>query len=141
MLYEIFTGKRAFTATSLADMRLQQESGSFTSLTDLVRDLDPAVERVVLRCLETDQVASRLVGVRGARGPARLATRWPTALAAGETPSPELVANPGRPQRTEYGRGVRRRGTGAGGRRAVVRAGRPRAAPFTQPASVLGPGH
>ena len=51
VLYEIFTGKRAFTASSLAELRQLQESGSVTSLTQLVRDLDPAVERVVLRSL------------------------------------------------------------------------------------------
>src|SRR5208337_3424291 len=60
----------------------------------LVRDLDPLIERVILRCLETDpgkrpvsalQVAAALPG----------GDPLAAALAAGETPSPEMVAASG----------------------------------------------
>jgi serine/threonine-protein kinase len=136
VLYEIFTGKRAFTASSLVELRQQQESGSFTSLTDLVRDLDPAVERVVLRCLETDPEA-RPASAYAVLGALPGGDPLAAALAAGETPSPELVANAG----------------DRGGLRPAVAFGAvalgliavglwcglvgPALRPFTQPASVL----
>jgi len=136
VLYEIFTGKRAFTATSLADLRQQQESGSFTSLTDLVRDVDPAVERVVQRCLETEpdlRPASAYAVLGALPGGDPLAA----ALAAGETPSPELVANAG-------DRGGLRPAVAFGGvALGLLAVGLwcglvgPALRPFTQPASVL----
>src|SRR5208282_5124021 len=54
VLYEIFTGKRAFSGESLAELvRVRSESAPSKPST-LVKDLDPAVERVILRCLEAD---------------------------------------------------------------------------------------
>src|SRR6185436_8887953 len=60
----------------------------------LVRDLDPALERVILRCLEPDPAgrpASAVQVVASLPGGDPLAA----AIAAGETPSPELVAAAG----------------------------------------------
>ncbi len=54
VLYELFTGKRAFTAASPAELRRMQDSSSVTSPSDLARDIDPAVERLILHCLERD---------------------------------------------------------------------------------------
>jgi serine/threonine protein kinase len=91
VLYEMFSGKRAFEANSLAEMtRLRNETGP-PSLVSQVRDLDPGVERVIRRCLETDpqnRPASALAVAAALPGGDPLAA----ALAAGETPSPELVA-------------------------------------------------
>src|SRR5204863_8077085 len=70
------------------------ESGSLTTPSELVRDLDPAVERVILHCLERDpeqRPPSAYAVLGGLPGGDPLAA----ALAAGETPSPELVANAG----------------------------------------------
>src|SRR5580700_4366541 len=54
VLYEIFTGKRAFSVESLPELvRVRSESAPSKPST-LVKDLDPAVERVILRCLEAD---------------------------------------------------------------------------------------
>jgi serine/threonine-protein kinase len=51
VLYEIFTGKLPFESTTLDGlMRAQRESVPVSPAT-LVRDLDPMVERVILRCL------------------------------------------------------------------------------------------
>ena len=94
MLYELFTGKPAFEATTLAELIRQHESTTPKSPTQLVQDLDPLVERVILRCLEAEpdrrprsalQVAAALPG----------GDPLAAALAAGETPSPEMVAAAG----------------------------------------------
>ena len=71
VLYEILTGKRAFEAATLPELMKQRESGAITNPSTLVRDLDPLIERVILRCLETEpekrpasalQVAAALPG-------------------------------------------------------------------------------
>ncbi len=94
LLYELFTGKRAFKAKSAGEMmRLQLESSPVTP-TSLVKGLDPGVERVILRCLEGDSLdrpASALAVSAALPGGDPIAA----ALAAGETPSPELVAAAG----------------------------------------------
>ena len=94
LLYELFTGKRAFEAGTLMDLMRMQEQAQPASLTTLVKELDPAVERVVLRCLHPDprqRPASALAVAAALPGGDPLAA----ALAAGETPSPELVAAAG----------------------------------------------
>ena len=94
VLYEILTGKRAFNATTLPDLMKQRESSVPASPSSLVRDLDPLVERVILRCLEKDPAqrpASALHVAAALPGGDPLAA----ALAAGETPSPEMVAAAG----------------------------------------------
>ena len=92
VLYEVFTGKRAFDARSLAELiKLRQSNTTPTSPSDLVREIDPLVERVILRCLERDpkdRPASALSVAAALPGGDPLAA----ALAAGETPSPEMVA-------------------------------------------------
>ena len=94
LLYEIFTGKRAFEASSLMELMQMQERAAPASITTMVKDLDPTVERVVLRCLNPDprqRPASPLAVAAALPGGDPLAA----ALAAGETPSPELVAAAG----------------------------------------------
>ncbi len=80
VLYEMFTGKR--------------RTNTDTNPTDLVKDLDPTVERVILRCLEEDpkrRPSSALSVAMALPGGDPIAA----ALAAGETPSPEMVAASG----------------------------------------------
>jgi serine/threonine-protein kinase len=94
VLYELFTGKRAFEAASMAELLDLQQRGAPVSLTTLVKDLDPAVERIVLRCLAPDpkqRPTSALSIAAALPGGDPLAA----ALAAGETPSPELIAAAG----------------------------------------------
>jgi serine/threonine-protein kinase len=94
LLYELFTGKRAFQAASLMELMQMQERAAPASITSLVKDLDPAVERVIQRCLQPDprqRPASALAVAVALPGGDPLAA----ALAAGETPSPELVAAAG----------------------------------------------
>ena len=95
ILYEIFTGKRAIQVSSLADAVLHHSSATaITSPSSVVRDVDPLVERVILRCLETDPAARPASAIQVA---AALPGGDPlqAALAAGETPSPEMVAASG----------------------------------------------
>jgi serine/threonine-protein kinase len=94
VLYELFTGSRAFEAKTPEEIaRLQLESTP-ASPSSHVDGLDPAVERLILRCLERDPSArpSSVMAVAAALpGGDPLAA----ALAAGETPSPEMVAAAG----------------------------------------------
>src|SRR6266404_4052091 len=92
VLYELFTGKRAFEAASLNELiKLRRSDTTPTSATSIVKDLDPVVEKVIDRCIQKDpslrlstalQVAAALPG----------GDPIAAALAAGETPSPEMVA-------------------------------------------------
>ena len=92
VLYEVFTGKKAFEASSLPELiRLRQSNTTPTNPSELVADLDPLVERVIFRCLEKDpkkRPATALQVAAALPGGDPLAA----ALAAGETPSPEMVA-------------------------------------------------
>lgn len=91
VLYEMFTGRRAFEAQSREELLRLEETGAPRGPSTLVRDLDPAVERVILRCLEPDPArrpSSALSVAAALPGGDPLAA----ALAAGETPSPEMVA-------------------------------------------------
>jgi predicted Ser/Thr protein kinase len=94
VLYEVFTGKRAFTAEALTALVRGGEASSPSKPSSVVKDLDPAIERVILRCLEPEprnRPASALSVVGALPGGDPLAA----ALAAGETPSPEMVAAAG----------------------------------------------
>src|SRR5512136_2252391 len=94
VLYEIYTGKKAFTATTLAELREQKETHTPRAVSEIRQGIDPVVERLIRRCMERDPNA-RPSSV------AQLATSFPgadpltAALAAGETPSPEMVAASG----------------------------------------------
>jgi protein kinase-like protein len=94
VLYEIFTGKRPFESATLADLVRTRNESTPTSPSTLVHDLDQAVERVILRCLERDPAQrppSALAVAAALPGGDPLAA----ALAAGETPSPQMVAAAG----------------------------------------------
>src|SRR5580698_4076156 len=91
VLYEVFTGKRAF-AEAAAGVRRGDHTPSRPS--SVVKDLDPIVEKVILRCLEnepTARPATALAVAAALPGGDPLAA----ALAAGETPSPQMVAAAG----------------------------------------------
>jgi hypothetical protein len=94
VMYEMFTGRAPFEANTSAEMlRLRQQSRA-TNPSTLVTDIDAAVERTILRCLEPDpkmRPQTALAVSASLPGGDPLAA----ALAAGETPSPELVAAAG----------------------------------------------
>ncbi|HKB13651.1 MAG TPA: serine/threonine-protein kinase, partial [Vicinamibacterales bacterium] len=84
ILFEIFTGRRAFEAKTLGELKQLHDTGALTTPSAIVRDLDPAVERIILRCLARDpdqRPASALTVAVALPGGDPLAA----ALAAGET--------------------------------------------------------
>jgi serine/threonine-protein kinase len=93
VLYELFTGKRAYEAAQVNELLALQQSAP-TSPAAHVSGLDPVVERAILRCLDPDPA-------RRPSSAAALAAALPggdplaMAQAAGETPSPEMVARSG----------------------------------------------
>ncbi len=95
VLFEIFSGKRAYEARTVGDLLKLQEGAQMSSLTSLAADIDPQVEKVIKRCLNpapSQRPASPLAVSAALPGGDPLAA----ALAAGETPSPELVASSGK---------------------------------------------
>ncbi len=94
VLYELYTGRRAFVAKSLAEYVRKHRDERAIEPSALVAGLDPAVERAILACLEKEprrRPASALVVSAMLTGSDPLEA----AIAAGETPSPELVAAAG----------------------------------------------
>jgi len=94
VLYEMFTGKPAFKADSLREyIRLHTEENPDPP-SQVVFDLHPDVERVVLRCLEKDprNRPSSVFAVAAALGGGNMLKEI---LASGDTPSPEAVAAAG----------------------------------------------
>jgi hypothetical protein len=93
VMYEIFTGRRARSGRTIPDLR-REHATDVTTPSSVVRDIEPAVERIILRCLDSDpsrrprsarQVFEALPG----------SDPLAAAVAAGETPSPRLVASAG----------------------------------------------
>jgi serine/threonine-protein kinase len=87
VLYEVFTGRPAFPGRRAAQGDEPANPSTWV-------DLDPRVERAVMRCLEADperRPSSVLAVARALPGGDPLAA----ALAAGETPDPNLVAAAG----------------------------------------------
>ncbi|MDX2181339.1 MAG: serine/threonine-protein kinase [Bryobacteraceae bacterium] len=94
VLFEMFTGRKPFTAQSIDELKEKQRQIADISLSTHVRDLDPAIESVVMRCLAPEpqnRPPSAVSLIAALPGGDPLAA----ALAAGETPSPELVARTG----------------------------------------------
>ena len=91
ILFELFTGKRVVDAKTLADVKRFHRDGHTPTVTTIVPDLDPAIERVIRRCLDRDpnrRPSSALAIAAALPGGDPLAA----ALAAGETPSPDVLA-------------------------------------------------
>jgi protein kinase-like protein len=94
VLYEVFTGKRAFEAKSMEDLVRMQQEATPASVTSLARDVDPAVDRAILRCLAADP-RRRPASAKAVAASLPGADPLAAAIAAGETPSPEMVAQAG----------------------------------------------
>jgi serine/threonine-protein kinase len=95
VLYELFTGKRPYEAKSVQHLIDLQESAHLVSMTSVASDVDPAVEKVIRRCLDPHP-EKRPAGALAVSAALPGGDPLAAALAAGETPSPELVANAGK---------------------------------------------
>lgn len=94
VLYEIFTGQRALEGKNLAELIQKREQSVIQAPTTIVKTLDPKIEIAIMRCLRPEPEArpkSALAVAAALPGGDPLAA----ALAAGETPSPEMVAAAG----------------------------------------------
>jgi predicted Ser/Thr protein kinase len=94
VLFEVFTGKHATDTVTPGDLHRSPARSPSSHPSSREPELDPVVERVILRCLEKNpekrpvsalQVAAALPG----------GDPLAAALAAGETPSPQMVAAAG----------------------------------------------
>ncbi len=91
LVYEIFTGKQAFKADSLNELIEKHKTTTPTNPSEFVENIDPIVEKTINRCLEknpNDRPKSALQVALALPGGNPLEA----AIAAGETPSPEMVA-------------------------------------------------
>ena len=95
VLYEVITGARPYPADNIADLCRMQRSGvSPLPPSQQAPGLDPAYDRVILQCLELrpqarPASAAEVAAALGTENALR------EAIAAGETPSPELLAAAG----------------------------------------------
>jgi len=91
VLYEIFTGRRAFATASLSDLVKQQNTIAVPRPSMITPGISPTIERAILQCLDPDpenRPGSVDDILRQLPGYDPLAA----AVAAGETPSPAMVA-------------------------------------------------
>jgi serine/threonine-protein kinase len=94
VLYELFTGQRALEGKNLAELIHKREQSGILPPSSLVRAIDPKVESIIMRCLRPqveERPATALAVAAALPGGDPLAA----ALAAGETPSPAMVAAAG----------------------------------------------
>jgi eukaryotic-like serine/threonine-protein kinase len=91
ILFEMLTGRRFFDARTQEALLAQHGESKGPKLASATRLLDPALERVVLQCLEEDP-RSRPPSARAVLALVPGTDPLEAAMAAGETPSPEAVA-------------------------------------------------
>src|SRR5271166_485901 len=95
VLYEVLTGRRPFAASTPTELReAYRKANSPAPPSAYAGELQPNVDSVILRCLDTDPKArpSSALEVAAALGGGDVLQ---AVLAAGETPSPELLAAAG----------------------------------------------
>ncbi len=91
ILYELFTGKRAFEAKSTRELIAKQRASDFEQPSIAVKDVPAMIEQVIVRCLHPDPL-SRPVSAETLLHDLPGSDALTAAVAAGETPSPEMVA-------------------------------------------------
>ncbi len=97
VLYELFTGKAAFDAQGWAEQTYLKQNTTPSNPSQLTPGLDPLIERAIMRCLSpdpNDRPASATSVSLALPGGDPLAA----ALAAGELPTVEMVAEAGSEQ-------------------------------------------
>ncbi|MDH4272770.1 MAG: serine/threonine protein kinase, partial [Candidatus Aminicenantes bacterium] len=95
VLYELFTGRRVLEGASLEEIRRKQMTGTLPAPSSFALDIDPEIDRVIIRCLARDP-ASRPHSVLEVAASLPGGDPLRAALAAGRTPTPEMVAAAGK---------------------------------------------
>ena len=94
VLYEIYCGKKAFSTRTLAELREQKEHVAPRTPSEIRKGMDPLVEQQIMRCIDRDpQMRPRSIRQLLASLPG--GDPLAAAIAAGQTPSPEMVAASG----------------------------------------------
>ncbi len=95
VLYELWSGRHPFEAKSAEELRRKQQEETPRPLSALVPGIDPGIERMILRCLSRDPDSRPSSALEAA---AALPGENPVkaAIAAGQTPSPEMIAAAGK---------------------------------------------
>jgi serine/threonine-protein kinase len=91
VLYEVFTGRRAWDTGSAAPSWSARLDSTPTAPTNLVPDLDRGIERVIMGCL-TPEPSARPSTALAVLASLPGGDPLQAAIALGETPSPEMVA-------------------------------------------------
>ena len=112
VLYEIFTGRRAFEAKTLTELIEQHQTGTVTAPTEIVKSLDPAIEAAIVRCLDRDPARRPASAIRGLGVAARRRSAGRGARGRGNA-----VAGDGRGRRRRHARCCRRSPVRCGSRR------------------------
>ena len=92
LIYELYTGRRALRGSSLDELRREHEEGGAGAPSSVQTDIDPEVDAVLTRCLARDP-RGRPSSVREVAQALPGGDPLAAAIAAGQTPAPELVAN------------------------------------------------
>jgi len=94
VMFEMFTGRRPFEVTSARELAEARQAHPFLAPSSLAPGVDPVIDRIVEQCLNPDSQARPTSALAVA---AALPDQDPlqAAIAAGETPSPEMVARSG----------------------------------------------
>lgn len=95
VLYELFTGRKVFEAASLEEIRRRQVTETPRPPSSYALDINPEVDQVIMRCLARDPV-SRPASVLEVAAALPGGDPLKPALAAGRTPTPEMVAAAGK---------------------------------------------
>jgi len=91
VFFELFTGSRAFSGKTLGELLRARAEITVPLPSEKIRDIDPRVEQVIMSCLSLPpegRPASALAVLTALCGGDPVSA----ALAAGQTPSPEMVA-------------------------------------------------
>ncbi len=91
VMYELSTGRPAFEAETVRELLRVRRHGPPVAPSRHVRDIDPAVERAIMRCLEPDP-AARPRSARAVSAALPGGDPLAAAIAAGEMPGPDMVA-------------------------------------------------
>lgn len=94
VLHKLFTGERVFDTNDVKELKRRRSNASITKLSSQSEGIDQSVARVIERCLEEDP-GQRPMSVYQVLAALPGGDPLAAALAAGDTPSPQMLAEAG----------------------------------------------